>query len=102
MAAKILLIMEKLHSFGIVHRDLKVRKRSTQPSNFLLTEGGLIKLSDFGTAYAPDSLFTKEIAAKIKEIKDMSVKSEEKEKEKKIENVEVIQDRRSTFVGTAW
>ena len=40
----------------------------------------MIKLSDFGTSYAPDSLFPKEVAAKIRDIKEMSQKNEEKER----------------------
>lgn len=47
-----------------------------QPSNFLLNEQGEIKLSDFGTAYAPDSFFGEETAKKIKNIKQMNQQKE--------------------------
>jgi hypothetical protein len=40
-----------------------------------LTEEGHIKLSDFGTAYAPENFFTKEVATKIIEIKEFSQKN---------------------------
>lgn len=78
IAAKLLLILEKLHELKVVHRDLKVNKINMQPSNFLLNERGEIKLSDFGTAYAPDSFFGEEIATKIKNIKQMNQQKEEK------------------------
>lgn len=71
-----------------------------QPSNFLLSSDGFLKLSDFGTAYAPDSFFGPEVAKRIKSIREMNqVKEDKDRKDSESEN---IQQRRSTFVGTAW
>jgi len=39
--AEIVLILEYLHSIGIIHKDIK-------PSNFLLTANGHLKITDFG------------------------------------------------------
>ena len=72
-----------------------------QPSNFLLTRDGFLKLSDFGTAYAPDSFFGPQAAQRIKAIRGMNQVKEEQEK-KDSEKAEKIEQRRSTFVGTAW
>lgn len=44
-----------LHEQGIMHRDIKVRNRKTQPENILLTKNGLAKLCDFGFAAETDS-----------------------------------------------
>ena len=38
-----------------------------------------MKLSDFGTAYAPDYFYTKEIAEKIRGIKSMVRRKDENE-----------------------
>lgn len=65
---------------GAVHRDLKVSLFLLQPSNFLLTHDGFVKLSDFGTAYAPDSFYAPEVAAKIKGIKEMNSQKEQERK----------------------
>ena len=51
-----------------------------QSSNFLVTSEGFVKLSDFGTAYAPDSFFSPAVAERIRSIKEMSQSKEEKER----------------------
>lgn len=65
IAAKVVLSLEKLHSLGVIHRDLK-------SSNFLIAKDGFLKLSDFGTAYAPDTFYAPAVAERIRSIKEMS------------------------------
>lgn len=50
--AEMILILEYLHSKGIVHRDVKVINIYIyiQPENIMMTLNGHIKLIDFGTA----------------------------------------------------
>jgi len=46
----------------------------------LITNDGFVKLSDFGTAYAPDSFYAPAVAERIKSIKEMSQNKEAKER----------------------
>jgi 3-phosphoinositide dependent protein kinase-1 len=50
--AEMILILEYLHSYGIVHRDIKVNIYfyPKKPENIMMTMDGHIKLIDFGTA----------------------------------------------------
>ena len=47
MATGVLLALEAVHRRGVVHRDLK-------PANIFFTEGGEVKLGDFGVAHLTD------------------------------------------------
>jgi len=67
----------------------------------LITNDGFVKLSDFGTAYAPDSFYAPAVAERIKSIKEMSQNKEAKERKDSL-SAENTEQRRSTFVGTAW